>query len=882
MPTHSISQREKLMRSTGRMLAIGAVAALLAAGTSLADETFKTQLPENGLTVILKEDHSAPVVNLRCYVKAGSITEREYLEAGLSHYLEHTVGTGTTNRTAEQIRAEIEAIGGASNAYTTKDHTCYFVETSSRYFDEALDLLADKMINATLPPEHCEIQKGVIIREINMGYDEPNRRIYNLFGQVMFRQHPARHPVIGYVEVFEQMDRDDLVAYHDRMYVPNNMIFVAVGDFDVDDAHAKIHEAFKDFERAALDVPALPEEPPQLGKRVLREERDLNVAYVLMGYHTVPVSDPDLYPLDILSFILSEGNSSRLYRKLVDELGLVHSIDTWSHTPGYDAGVFAISMTLDPANIDAAISAVTEELYKLRKDRVKKGELSKAKKLKETAFYFGRQELGDLASSLGISELTTGNPDFDEVYVENLQNVTADEIREIVNRYFYDDNLGIAILEPKRDGTSKPPEASEDIVQIGRVQKRVLDNGLTVLIKENHALPIVAIGTYTLAGLRFEDRDVNGVSSFLAGMLTRGTNKASAGKIAEKLDSMGASLSCEANHTRLECELLVLESDLEDGLELISDILTNPKLDEREIEKQRELVLAEIRSRSDNWTYDAMDRMLSSLYTAHPYGLPPKGTEATVSAVTHDDLERFNGTYVVPGSTVLTIFGDLDPQVAMEKAEKAFSRWKRADVQPPPAAHEPDLRESVTTESYHDRAQTVVFRGYRGVPYSSEDRYALHVLDGVISGINYPGGWLHEHLRGNQLVYVVHAYNWTGYDSGYFGLYAATSDERLAEAIEIIDSDLASAVHEQVSDDELELAKQLCIVMNELNRQRNTDQARDAAVGELYGLGYDHNEGYAERINAVTKDDVQRVAKKYLTNSVTVIRRPQSEEVVPR
>jgi zinc protease len=196
----------------------------------------------------------------------------------------------------------------------------------------------------------------------------------------------------------------------------------------------------------------------------------------------------------------------------------------------------------------------------------------------------------------------------------------------------------------------------------------------------------------------------------------------------------------------------------------------------------------------------------------------------------------------------------------------------------PPVISEPERTEPVRLTSNHDRAQTVVFMGYQGMPYASEDRYAMDVLDGIISGINYPGGWLHNELRGNSLVYVVHAYNWTGFDAGYFGIYAATYDEALEQALNIIDKHMARIAAELVTDEELDHAKQLCIIMSETQKQTNSSQARDAAVSELYGLGYGYNASYGEKIAAVTKEDVLRVAQKYLKNPVTILRRPNPPE----
>ncbi len=864
------------MRTSARILAIALIIVLAAAAVASAGETIKRVMPENGLTVILKENHSSPVVNLRVYVKAGSIYEAEYLGCGISHNVEHLLSDGTPTRTLEDIEREIESIGGGSNAYTTKDHTCYFMETSPEHFSTALDILSDWAMNASFPQEAVDAQREVITREINMGYDEPARRIYALYGETMFERHPSKYPVIGYAENFRRLTRDDVVRYKERMYVPNNTIFVAVGDFDAEEAYEEIHTAFAEWERKPIDVPTLTEEPPQLGRRERRVQRDLDMAYVMMGFHTVALSDPDLYPLDVLSHIMSEGESSRLYRRLVDELQLAYGITSWSSTPNYGAGSFVVSMQLDPANIDAAIDAVLEEVYAMKGRKVSRDELDKAKQLKAAEFWLGRQDMESIASSLGQSELGTGNPDFDELYVEHIQDVTAEQIMDVASRYFYEDNLGIAILEPYDDEAAAVSEATSDETEVGEIERIVLDNGLTVLIKENHTIPIVSVGSYTLGGARVDG--IAGLGNFTASMLPRGTKKRSGQSISETFDSMGAVYNCNANHTRIQSSLTLLSQDFARGFEVFADVLLNPRFDAADIEKQRELIKAGILARKDDWATEAIDRMVAAHFGEHPYGNTPVGTAESVDSITRDDLVAHHAAFMSPDDTVITIFGDITTDEALAAARKAFGKWKPAHVAIPARVQYTQRAEPETITSYHTRAQAVIAMGFPGMPYQSEDRYAMDVLDGIISGIYYPGGWLHADLRGKGLVYVVHAYNWTGLDEGYFGIYAATMDEALDEAVGIIDGYIEQIKSDYVTDEELQLAKQLCSVMDETQSQTNASQANDAAVAELYGLGYDFTDDYAQRISEVTKEDVMRVARKYLNNPVTILRRPEPTE----
>jgi len=232
---------------------------------------------------------------------------------------------------------------------------------------------------------------------------------------------------------------------------------------------------------------------------------------------------------------------------------------------------------------------------------------------------------------------------------------------------------------------------------------------------------------------------------------------------------------------------------------------------------------------------------------------------------------------MAPDNSVITIFGDVDTAVTLAMVEDAFRRWEPTYFEMPERTAVEARLEPETITSHHSRAQAVIAMAFPGMPYESEDRYAMDVLDGILSGIYYPGGWLHSDLRGKGLVYVVHAYNWNGFDEGYFGIYAATFDEALEEAVGIIDFYIEQMKAELVTDEELELSKQRCITMDGTTNQTNASQSHNAAIAELYGLGCNFTDDYAAKISEVTKEDVLRVAREYLNNPVTIIRRPEPE-----
>ncbi|MGB9596087.1 MAG: M16 family metallopeptidase, partial [Candidatus Poribacteria bacterium] len=213
---------------------------------------------------------------------------------------------------------------------------------------------------------------------------------------------------------------------------------------------------------------------------------------------------------------------------------------------------------------------------------------------------------------------------------------------------------------------------------------------------------------------------------------------------------------------------------------------------------------------------------------------------------------------------VLAIFGDIDANEVLAKVEKAFADFKYRNLELPKIPIEDPITSIRNIEAQKDIKQAVLFMGFQGITVSDPDRYAIEVLDAILSGVSSPGGRLHERLRSNQLVYVVHAFNQPGLDPGIFAIYAGTTPNKLETVMNIIKEEIESLKNDQISDDELERGKRMCISNKLIGLQTNADQAFSMGLDELYGLGYDELLHYEDRINAITKEDIKRVANKYL------------------
>jgi len=842
-------------------------------GIASGSDALRTVL-DNGMVVIVKENHAAPVVSLHAYIRAGSIYEREYLGRGISHNLEHLMSSGSQKRNKEQINQIIEEIGNVSNAYTTKDHASYYVTTASSYFDTALDVLSDYLQNASIPQAEVDSERGVILNEINMGKDDPDRRLYDLFSSTIFRDNPVGVTTIGYRELFEKTTRDDIVNYYKRMYVPNNTVFVVVGDINASDTLGKIKESFKNSQRGPFPDLSLPPLQGQVSKRYVEEEMDIQVAYEMMGFPTIDVSHKDQFPLDVIAYIMGEGRSSRFYKKIKDEKQLVYAIGTSSYTPAYDpGGYFVITAVLDPENLNEAQKAILDELFKLKTEFVSDEELEKAKRLKESEYIFSQQTVEDQAQTLGGDELTTGDMNFSQRYLEGIRSVTKEDIKRVANEYFQDDKLTVAVIKPASAAKEKPAEAEK--VTEGSVKKIIINKitdplssqveGITLLVKENHTVPIVSMRAMFLGGVRFENEKNNGVSNFMSGMLIKGTKTRTAQQIAEEMESIGGAISPISGNNSFGVSVSVLKRDLDKGLEMLADVIMNSSFDPKEMEKKRKETLAGIKQQDDDPFSLAAKLCRQTLFKTNPYRFQMIGSADTINNMKQEDLINFHKNYCVPNNMVIAIFGDIDANEVTTKVEKAFEKFQYGKFTPPQILAEEPLTSIRNAEMQKEIQQAVICMGFPSTTVYDNDRYNIEVLDAVLSGVSLPGGRLHERLRANQLVYVVHAYNQAGLDPGMFVIYAGTTPDKLDTVMSIIKEEIDGIQKNLISDEELDRGKKMCISIKQIGLQTNSDQAFTMGLDELYKLGYDNITQYEKQINAVTKEDVKRVAEKYLT-----------------
>ncbi len=844
----------------------------------LADQVTLATL-SNGLTVIVQENHVAPVATVRCYVRnTGSAFEGQYLGAGLSHVLEHVVSGGTTtNRTEKEIEKLIDTFGGVTNAYTSTNVTAYYIDCPAKQTMIVLELMADFMQHVKFEPAEFERELKVVKQEMSDGEVSRRRVQWKLMQQTLYTVHPVRHPIIGYRDVLDRTTNRAIIDFYRSRYVPNNQILVVVGDIDTQAVLDAAARHWADTPRGRETLVTMPPEPEQLSPREAVREMDGSTYDLVLAWPTVKLSHPDLYALDLAAYILSQGDSSRLVQRLKYDRQLVLSVHSASSTPDYVRGFFAVMASAQPQNWEEANAEILREVYRLRDELVSPTELAKAKKQKAAELVFGQQTVQTAAESLGRNFRTTGDPLFDKQYVRGIQEVTAQQIQDVARRYFTPGRSNRVIVAPP--GGAPKRDAHDATGAADEIRAVRLPNGLRVLVKRHTHLPMVNMQAYVLGGSLVDDVATAGRSALVGAMLDKGTARDSARQIAEYFDSIGGKMGMTAGRNTVYGSATVLKEDFAEAAALFAECFNRPTFPEDQFEKVKTLALGAIARRGDNPHTEILELFYDALPADSPYHVLQGGKKETVERLAIDDLRAYHAKYFVPNNMIVTVFGDIDPDEALKIVAQQFGSLKPDPEFQPIALDRPNaITEDIVRHKQTGKPTGMIMLGYSGTSIrNAKDYAALMVLDAILSGYGYPGGWLHNELRGEGLVYFVHAMQITGPAPGYFGILAQTRPEKVDEVVERIRRNIAKAREGQITEEEFRTAVQMIGAFHAQENTTISSQAGQAALDDLYGLGYNYDKSFDQRLEAVTREDVVRVAGKYLDRHVLATCSPAPE-----
>jgi zinc protease len=861
---------------------------------------FERTLP-NGLRLLLREDHGAPIASFWTWYRVGSRDEPPGL-TGASHWVEHMQFKGTPSLAKGQVFRDVSRQGGTLNALTSHDWTAYYETLPVDRLDLALRIESDRMQNSLFDPEETEAERTVILSERQGARNNPTYLLYEAVVGAAFRAHPYRHMVIGHESDLRGMTRDDLYDHYRRYYQPANAFVVAVGDFDARELADRIEAAFGGLVRGEPPPSLRVAEPEPLGERRITLRRPAPTPYLRVAFGAPGAQDPDLVPLLVADAVLSGGKalglggggpmgrSSRLYRSLVasglaraagSDVGL--TVDPYLMV----VGVTALPDT-EPERIEAVVD---DELARLRDEPVPAEELARALKQVRAQYVYSAEGVTNQAFWLGQMEIVDRHERADEL-VDELERVTAADLQRVARRYLDPAVRTIGWLLPTRtddagggEGSSEDATtptaapwlrrrfwtdgsfAAPSVAARPPFERAVLPSGLVVLGQARQTEPSVVVHVRLQAGATRDPDGRLGLATFTARMLLRGTASRSFAELNETTDSLGATLSIDAGRHYVELTIRCLREDLPTLLHVASDVLREPTFPEEEVEKVRNELLSGIRE-ADNDTRATADRLLRVLlYPApHPYGRRVLGEATSVADISRDELVAFHAANYGPAvATVAVVGGVAGFGDAVALLGSRFADWKTGATPPPsapvPALPDPGLR-SETTIAGKSQADLAI-----GFPTLSRLDPAYDAFDTANLVLGRLGlmGRLGASVRDRQgLAYYAFSQVEPDRIASSWVARAGVGPDDVERAIESVVAEVRRLAAEPVAEEELTDAKSYLTGVLPLALESNGGTAATLLAIEQYDLGLDYLERYPVSVTALTADELLAAVRAHL------------------
>jgi zinc protease len=851
-----------------------------AAPNDIIERLFKPSVErhvlDNGLTLVHRPDFSSEVVSVQVWVKTGSIHEGALIGSGLSHYLEHLLFKGTERRDGKAISREVHGMGGGINAYTTFDRTVYYIDAPSHAFTQVIDVLSDLVLHSTLPAEEVERERDVILREIDMGLDDPDRQLSQALFRTAFQCHPYREPVIGHRALYQQVTRDELYKYYKSRYVPNNIVVSIVGAVTAEDCLREVNSTFGQVERGRLAPVQVEDEPVQLAARREDIVGEYNIFRGGIGFKVPHLSHSDSPRLDALAHALGGGESSLLWERLRNQEKLVHYIDCRNWNPG-GRGLFWISYMCDPEKQEQVEAAIHRVIRDACADGFPEPVVEKARRQALSGEINGRKTMSGQASRLGLGEVVIGDIYYGRRYLQQLQSVTPQDLQTVARAYLIEQGMSSVTLGPKPHVNAKRSGSVAEVLALNPFELVEFKGGGRLLLQEDRRLPKVHIRCVMRGGPLYEPIGQRGITELLAELLTKDTAKRSASEISTLIESIGGSFSAAGGNNTLSFAIEVLPSDLDVALDLLGDALTCPTFKEATFRTELEAQIANLKEEDDEILDYGFRKLRRHFFDQHPFAIASDGDVEDLQQLTRADLVAHFERLVTAPNIVLSVCGDFDRMQLQQRLQSLFEGGIRAvpfSEDQTPAYCGP--AEPVDVVELMDREQAVVLQAYPDVGIR-DDRYAVgEMLNELFSGMS---SRLFERVREDKgMAYYVGSSRIVGLQSSMFVFYAGTHPDQVGDVVAEIEAEIARVMAGEVTEGELARCRTRLKAARPMGRQTIGARAMHTAINLTYGLLLDDDAEHAEKLDRVDALTLAQFAKEFFDSKrrVRVIVQPDA------
>jgi zinc protease len=816
----------------------------------------------NGLSVLVQPDFTAPVVSIQFWCATGSIHETPWLGAGLSHLLEHLMFKGTPTRGNSQMAQQIQDLGGHLNAYTSFDRTVYHVDLPSDNALAALEILGDAVFNSTIPEEEYDKEMEVIRREFAMGRDNPDSELGKLIFQTAFIRHPYRHPVIGYLDLFNQLTRENVVTYYRERYAPQNLSLIVCGAVVPETIFARAAELLEKHPRRRMADLFLPHEPKQHQRRDLRREFATQLSRVAVCWPIGGFDHTDTPALDLLSTLAGGGRSSRMHQSVVEKLGLAEQLDVFAYAPA-DHGLFGVEARCAPDKEEVLLAEIHRQFETFQDKAPERSELDRAKRQSLLHQVHSQKTMSGKAASLGRGWMYQRDPHLSARYHEHVHAVTPEEILAVAQKYFHADRENLISLVPlsEKSGTvALSREAAARPVP----QFLSLGEKRRALYMPQHTLPLLTYRATLMGGLLTETAGKSGLSRLAAHLLVKGTRHRNAEKLASDIEQLGGSVHSDAGNNSATLSLELLSPDWKAGLDLFLEMLTETAPTEAELQTEKRKQLSLLQAENDYPMAAARDLVRAALYPGHPYGGKNLGTTESIESITLKDIAAYQTSRLLTQESIFCVTGPTPPENWHDLTAKAVSTLAPRNDSARHKSPLPVLKEIIRKEKIVPKEQAVIHLAYPTVPVSHPDQVALAILDEALSDL---GSRLFIRIREELgLAYFVGTSQFLGLEAGHFFFYLGTDPAKRGEIEKELLAEVANLAKTGITEVEFARSRAKMQSQDKLDQQNPSQMAYAASLDELFGLGYDYGQTRRNHVAAITLDEVNAIAAKYFSS----------------
>ena len=725
---------------------------------------YKKYQLKNGLTVLHVESHKSPVVSIQMWVRTGSADEKKG-EEGLSHFIEHLVFKGTKKFGVGEIASIIEGSGGQLNAYTSFDQTVFYVTISKSFVDTGLEAISEMMGFPAFDADEIDNEREVVIEEIKRGLDNPHRQASRQLFSTVYKKHPYRLPVIGFAENIRTVSRKKILDYYHSRYVPENMTLLVVGDIDSKEIKKKIKQYFGGFEPYKLKKVKRDKEPKQNSSRVSIKKAEFQESLMYLSWPLPSAKHKDIPAIDVLTLILGQGDSSRLSRKIKLEKGLVNYIGSSSFTP-QDDGFLAISASTSPQKIESVFGEINGVMEDFVKNPPSDEEMKKALINFNSDEYYSMETVDGMASKVGTYEHLFKDYRHFKEFMKEVNSLTVKDLVRVAKKYMKPEKLSIVVMTPEAEeeakaaagkfkrtykrvyeklhGLKKVDPGKTKVKKLkwstkgsnkisNQIEKVNLPGGATAYLRPNFETKVLSLKAAFGGGVRVEPEGHLGLTDLLSRCWGRSTKDYNEHELNGKIESLATSLSSFAGRNTLGLSMTSLNPLSDEAFELFRSLATEPVFETSVVEREKQMMLEYLKMRQDSPAQMAIQSFMARIFDGHPYAKDLHGTVDSIAPLNQDHLRRLLNLSIGTKNMKMVLAGCFDPDEWKQKLVE-FAKGL-------PEGRAVTNRFSVNTRSepvfeyeHSKKEQSHIVVGYPGLTFTSEDRYALQLMQSVLAG----------------------------------------------------------------------------------------------------------------------------------------------------